>query len=82
MGVRRAPRAKSKKPIRFIALGRDATPSITHLEDNEPTGLFVSNGSTSRKRMLGTEDSLNGARGFVTQQHGDNNVYEFVRKPH
>jgi hypothetical protein len=72
-------RAKSKKPIRFIALGRDAT-SITHLEDNEPTGLFVSNGSTSRNRMLGTEDSLNGARGFVTQQHGDNNVYEFVQR--
>jgi hypothetical protein len=30
--------------------------------------------------MLGTEDSLNGARGFVTQQHGDNNVYEFVQR--
>jgi hypothetical protein len=67
-----------KKPIRFIALGRDQT-SITHLEDNEPTGLFVSNGSTSKKQMLGTEANLNGARGFVTQQHGDNNVYEFVR---
>jgi hypothetical protein len=30
--------------------------------------------------MLGTEDSLNGARGFFTQQHGDNNVFEFVQR--
>jgi hypothetical protein len=29
-------KAKNKPPIRFIALGRDAT-SITHGEDNEPT---------------------------------------------
>jgi len=70
--------ANNKKPIRFIALGRDAS-SVTHLEDNEPTGLFVSNGSTSRKQMLGTPASLNKARGFFTMQHGDNNVFEFVQ---
>jgi hypothetical protein len=73
-------RKPGKGPIRFIALGRDAT-SILHGEDNEPTGLFVSNGSSHKHSMLGTEDSLDGARGFVTQQHGDNLVYEFVRQP-
>jgi Bacterial protein of unknown function (DUF839) len=31
-------KAKNKSPIRFIALGRDAT-SIAHGEDNEPTGV-------------------------------------------
>ena len=60
------------------ALGRDQT-SVTHLEDNEPTGLLVSSGSTSIKRMQGSPESLNDARGFFTMQHGDNLVFEFVR---
>lgn len=72
-------RSPGKKPVRFIALGRDAT-SLLRNEDNEPTGLFVSNGSVGKRQMLGTEASLDGARGFITQQHGDNTVYEFVRK--
>jgi hypothetical protein len=29
--------------------------------------------------LLGTEDSLDDARGFFTQQHGDNNTYEIFR---
>jgi len=29
--------------------------------------------------MLGTPESLNKARGFFTMQHGDNNLFEFVR---
>lgn len=66
------------KAVRFIALGRDAT-SIAHGEDNEPTGVYVSNGSRQKDGLLGTEDSLDGARGFFTQQHGDNNTYEFFR---
>ncbi|MFZ0352362.1 MAG: hypothetical protein WAM12_01690, partial [Pseudolabrys sp.] len=74
-------RKPGKDPIRFVALGRDAT-SIAHGEDNEPTGLFVSNGSTSKNNMLGTEDALDRARGFFTQQHGDNILYEFVRQKH
>ena len=74
-------RKPGKDPIRFVALGRDAT-SIMHGEDNEPTGLFVSNGSASKSSMLGTEKSLDGARGFFTQQHGDNVLYEFVRQKH
>jgi hypothetical protein len=68
-------KAKNKSPIRFIALGRDAT-SIAHGEDNEPTGLFVSNGSADPKHLLGTAESL--ARGFFTQQHWDNNLYEIL----
>ena len=62
-------KAKNKSPIRFIALGRDAT-SIAHGEDNEPTGLFVSNGSADPKHLLGTAESLEHARGFFTQQPG------------
>jgi len=73
-------KSKNKQPIRFIALGRDLT-SLQHGEDNEPTGVFVSNGSTSRKQLLGTEESLEHARGFFTRQHGDNTVFEFFRKP-
>jgi secreted PhoX family phosphatase len=72
-------KASNKAPIRFIALGRDAT-SITHGEDNEPTGVFVSNGSTDPKHMLGTSEHLAHARGFFTQQHGDNIVYEISHK--
>ena len=71
-------RFKNAKPIRFIALGRDASASGPGQEDNEPTGVFVSNGSTKRSELLGTDDALEGkARGFFTQQHGDNVVYEF-----
>jgi len=29
--------------------------------------------------LLGTEESLDDARGFFTQQHGDGNVFEFFR---
>ena len=72
-------RKSGKDPIRFIALGRDAT-SVLHGEDNEPTGLFVSNGNADKHSMLGTEQSLDGARGFVTRQHGDNILYEIVRQ--
>ena len=64
------------KVLRFIALGRDAA-AINQGEDNEPTGVFMSNGSTRKEALLGTEESLDDARGFFTQQHGDNNVYEF-----
>ena len=68
--------ATNSKAIRFIALGQDAT-ALTRGEDNEPTGLFVSNGSVSKDALLGTEESLKDARGFFTQQHGDNKVFRF-----
>ena len=67
---------------RFIALGRDLTASLPGAEDNEPTGIYVSNGSPRREGLLGTEEGLQDARGFLTKQHGDNTVFEIVRKPH
>ncbi len=70
-------KSRRPRPVRFIALGRDAS-SVANGEDNEPTGLFVSNGSARQNELLGTRAGLDDARAFVTQQHGDNNVFEIV----
>jgi secreted PhoX family phosphatase len=70
---------KTGKAVRFIALGRDASSAAAGNDDNEPTGVFVSSGSAREEELLGTEDSLDDARGFFTQQHGDCNVFEFFR---
>ncbi|MBR0775249.1 DUF839 domain-containing protein [Bradyrhizobium diazoefficiens] len=71
---------KTPKPLRFIALGRDASASAIGQEDNEPTGVLVSKGSTRKDGQLGTSEALEEhARGFFTQQHGDNVVFEFFR---
>jgi hypothetical protein len=76
---------------RFIALGRDVqseldamlieagTPGLQNDGDNEPTGLFVSDGSASVHKILGKAADLNRARKFFTQQHGENVVYEILR---
>ena len=69
---------RTGEPIRFVALGRDAT-SIAHNKDNEPTGVYVSNGSIEKGQLLGTKESIQNARGFFTQQHGDNSTYEFYQ---
>ena len=76
---------------RLVAQGRDteatkdaanheATPPVTDQNDgdNEVTGNFVSDGSTSIDDLLGTNDpgSLKGVRIFFTQQHGENITYE------
>lgn len=63
---------------RFIALGRDAT-SLAGGEDNEPTGLHVSNGVPLTFTQPGSLLNLLGARGFVTRQHGDNVTFEIVK---
>ena len=81
-------------PRRFLALGRDAasksdadlldaaTPGFQNDGDNEPTGIHVSNGKQSSEDgaegMLGTKRNLKGARWFITQQHGNNVVYEIL----
>ena len=70
---------KNGKAVRFIALGRDATSAAAGNDNNEPTGVFVSSGSPREDEVLGTKDSLDDARGFFTQQHGDGNVFEFFR---
>jgi hypothetical protein len=66
---------------RFIALGRDAT-SVAAGEDNEPTGLHVSNGSPFPFAQPGSPLNLLFARGFLTRQHGDNVVWEIVEHRH
>jgi len=66
--------------IRFIALGRDALAAPANAEDNEPTGLFVSNGSPRKEELLGTRKSLDDARAFFTMQHGQNQLFEILRK--
>ena len=81
-------------PRRFLALGRDdaalkdagfldaATPGYQNDGDNEPTGIFISNGKQSSEDgtdgMLGTKRGLKGARWFINQQHGNNVAYEIL----
>jgi hypothetical protein len=66
-------------PLRFVALGRDAT-SEAKGEDNEPTGLHVSAGNPSPDALPGTDANLFNARGFLTRQHGDNVLWEITKK--
>jgi hypothetical protein len=66
-------------PLRFVALGRDAT-SEAEGEDNEPTGMYVSSGGSHIGDQQGTLQSLSNARAFLTQQHGDNVLYEIIKK--
>jgi hypothetical protein len=96
-----------RHPRRLIALGRDPVSAPVGEEDNEPTGLHVSNGAASVEDLLGTHDpsddahrlaltphrpdydpgwffllnykNIPPARWFVTQQHGQNHIYEIVR---
>jgi hypothetical protein len=63
-------------PLRVVALGRDASASGSGQEDNEPTGVYVSNGEHVKPDQYGNPTNLLGARGFFTEQHGDNKVYE------
>lgn len=67
-------------PTRFVALGRDpesnADVQANGEGDNEPTGLHVSDGSSTIGGLLYKQVKPNAARWFFTQQHGDNVVYE------
>jgi len=67
----------SEPPLRFVALGRDVISETRG--DNEPTGVHVSNGSTAADKQPGSIENLQGARGFFTQQHGKNTVYEILK---
>ena len=64
---------------RFLALGRDHL-SVIKGEDNEPTGLHVSAGGTSPADLPGTINNLVDPRAFLSRQHGDNQLWEIVRK--
>jgi hypothetical protein len=65
---------------RLVALGRDPESFDNQHEDNEPTGIFVSDGSTLQTDILGAQDPghQRDSRIFVTQQHGQNVTYEIV----
>ena len=75
---------------RFVALGRDklaeldvalaGTPGFQNEGDNEPTGLHVSTGGTSPADLPGTMNNLMSPRAFLTRQHGENVVWEIVKK--
>ena len=49
--------------------------------DNEPTGMFASDGDSSKGGLLGTKaPNPDKERVFFTQQHGENHVWEIVQK--
>jgi hypothetical protein len=76
---------------RFIALGRDiaseqdvtfseaGTPGFQNEGDNEPTGLHISDGSTSIQSLQGKPENPVESRWYFTQQHGLNTVYQIIR---
>jgi hypothetical protein len=59
---------------RFLALGLD---QLAMDEDNEPTGLHMSEGDSTISGLIGAKVFKKGqARLFFTQQHGENNLFE------
>ncbi len=80
----------ANQPVRWIAEGRDASATIDAAnggfggkndQDNELTGVYVSDGDTGKDGILGAKSPrLEGKRWrwFSTQQHGDNPTYEVV----
>jgi hypothetical protein len=79
----------ANQPIRWLAQGRDA--SATHdaanagfgsnEDDNEITGILVSNGDPDPDGILGEKSPKpfkDHWRWFYTQQHGDNPTYEVI----
>jgi hypothetical protein len=82
-------RNPANEPLRWLAEGRDASATIDAAfagfgkndQDNEITGIYVSDGDPSVHGVLG-QDAPNlwhdGWRWFYTQQHGDNLTYEVV----
>jgi hypothetical protein len=62
---------------RFIALGLDGLAGVAGEEDNEPTGLHLSEGDVSINGLIGTKTfKKDRARLFFTQQHGENNLFD------
>jgi hypothetical protein len=63
---------------RLVALGRD--PEAEAKGNNEPTGIFISDGSTAETGLLGATSPADqaGVRMFLTQQHGMNTTYEIT----
>jgi hypothetical protein len=79
----------ANQPIRWLAEGRDASATLdaanggfgTNEDDNEITGILVSDGDPGPDGVLGakTPKLFKGDwRWFYTQQHGDNPTYQVV----
>ena len=59
---------------RFVALGLERMATD---EDNEPTGVRMSEGDSTIHGLLGTREfRTDRARLFFTEQHGENNLFE------
>jgi len=62
---------------RFNALGQDKLAGVAGQEDNEPTGLHMSEGDATIGGLIGIREfRTDRARLFFTQQHGENNLFE------
>jgi hypothetical protein len=62
---------------RFVALGQDKLAGVAGEEDNEPTGIHMSEGDSTIGGLIGSREfRTDRARLFFTQQHGENNLYE------
>jgi hypothetical protein len=80
----------NNKPIRWLAQGRDASAAIDAAnggfggkndQDNEITGIHVSDGDIDRNGVLGSKVPhlfRGGWHWFWTQQHGDNYLFEVI----
>ncbi len=68
---------------RLFAQGRDAIAADPAGEDNEVTGIFVSNGAVAGSDLLGTNDpgQQTDVRIFLTNQHGNNITQELTAAP-
>jgi len=62
---------------RFVALGQDKLAGVAGEEDNEPTGIHMSEGDATIGGLIGTREfRTDRVRLFFTQQHGENNLFE------
>jgi hypothetical protein len=79
------------QPLRFLAEGRNASATDDadnsgygkNDQDNEITGIHVSDGDPDKNGILGAKnpDAFHGEwRVFYTQQHGDNMTYEVIKQ--
>ena len=90
----RTDHAGGAQPVRFLGEGRDASATLDNMlgelgngfqneGDNEITGIHMSDGDPTTGGILGAkvpEPFEDGWRLFWTQQHGDNNTWEIVRR--
>jgi hypothetical protein len=62
---------------RFVALRLDNLADVPGEEDNEPTGVHMSEGDSTIRGLIGTREFRKDlAMLFFTQQHGENNLFD------